>query len=119
MYVGYGLLTTAGTVYALRNSYFWVSSPPFIPLLGALCFLIGANSGSYEKNFPQKLACYTALSGFMGLMLLPMLQASTIINIADAALATGLSISSLALLAKYAPTEKWFFEAGLWSLIYV
>jgi len=73
MYVGYGLYTTAATVYALRNSYVWASIHPFISLLGASMFLIGAKSYSYEDKYPIKLACYTALSACMGLMLLPML----------------------------------------------
>ncbi len=48
MYVGFGLYTTAATVYALRSSYVWTSFPPVISLLGASLFLIGARNFSYE-----------------------------------------------------------------------
>ena len=48
-----------------------------------------------------------------------MVLASTIINITEAALATDISLSSLAFLAMYSPTENWLIKRGLLALISV
>jgi len=61
------------------------------------------------------VAAYTAFTGIMGLSMLPLIQISTSAAIADAALATGLSMTSLAGIAYCAPSEQFLMWGGALS----
>lgn len=79
------------------------------------CYL-GAHAFDYQSQFPLKLMAYTAMTGCMGLSILPMIQMSTMAVVADAALATGLSMSSLAGIAYMAPSEQFLQWGGALSM---
>lgn len=106
---GYGILTTSAMCFQMRNSSMMFMASPAAPwvLLGAsiACFM-GAHAFDYESQFPLKVLAYTAFTGVMGLAILPMIQMSSAAVVADAALATGLSMSSLAGIAYMAPSEQ-------------
>ena len=57
--------------------------------------------------FAVKVASYTMFTGCMGMMILPIVMQASASLAADAALITGLSTMSLALIAYNAPSESY------------
>lgn len=105
---GYGILTTSAFVYQLRNYMpMWMMSPMagWGLLAASFACYLGAHAFDYERQFPLKVLAYTAFTGVMGLAILPLVQMSSAAAVADAALATGLSMTSLAGIAYMAPSE--------------
>ena len=90
-FFSYGILTTAATVYACRNTMAWAAIPWWGYLGGTFAFMYGAHAFDYQTMFPLKLASYTAMTALMGLQILPLVQGFGIATAADAALATGLT----------------------------
>lgn len=113
---GYGLLSTAGSVYAFRNSMIWAAVPWWAFMIGSLGLMYGAHALDYERALPLKAAAFTGFTWMMGLSILPLVQAFGVATAADAALATGLSMSSLAGLAYYAPSEQFLNWGGALSM---
>ena len=101
----YGLLSTSAAVYAMRNSMIWASVPWYVLMGGTLACMYGCHAIPYDTALPAKMAVYTAFTGLIGLSILPLIQMSAAAAVADAALVTGLSMSSLAGIAYMAPSE--------------
>jgi FtsH-binding integral membrane protein len=112
----YGLLTTGATCYALRNSLAWAAVPWWAFMIGGIGLLVGTHMTPYEGALPLKLAFYTGFAGCMGLQILPLVQMSSMAMIADAALATGLSMGALSYIAYKAPSEQFLNWGGPLSL---
>lgn len=115
-YFSYGILATAGTVYALRNSMVWASIPWWGFFLGSLGMMYATMSLDYERAYPLKLAAFTGFAGVTGMIILPLVQMSSYAAIADAALATGLSMGSLTGIAYMAPSEQFLNWGGPLSM---
>jgi growth hormone-inducible transmembrane protein len=111
-YFGYGLMTTGATCFALRNSMAWAAVPWWGYMAGTLALMFGTHMVSYENAYPLKLAMYTGFMAFMGLQILPLVQMSSMAMIADAALATGVSMSALAAVAYNSPSEQFLNWGG-------
>jgi len=101
----YGLFSTSAAVYAMRNSMLWASVPWWALMIGTLGCMYGCHAIPYDTALPAKVAVYTAFTGLIGLSILPLIQMSAASAVADAALITGLSMSSLAGIAYMAPSE--------------
>lgn len=116
---GFGILTTSAFVFQMRNSsMMWLASPlaPWILLAASFGCYLGAHAFDYNTQFPLKVLAYTAFTGIMGMAILPLIQMSSAAAVADAALATGLSMSSLAGIAYMAPSEQFLNWGGALSL---
>ena len=116
---GYGILTTSAFVFQMRNSSaMWLASPMagWGLLAASFACYLGAHAFDYERQFPLKVMAYTAFTGVMGLAILPMIQMSSAAAVADAVLATGLSMTSLAGIAYLAPSEQFLNWGGALSM---
>lgn len=116
---GYGILTTSAFVYQLRNYMpMWMLHPMagWGLLAASFGLFFATHAFDYERQFPLKVAAYTAFTGVMGLAILPLVQMSSAAAIADAALATGLSMTSLAGVAYMAPSEQFLNWGGALSM---
>jgi len=111
---GYGLMSTSAFVYAMRNSTRHVGGIPL--LIGSLGTLYVAHMIDYETALPAKALAYTAFSGLIGMSILPLIQISAASAVADAALATGLSMTALSATAYYAPSEQFLNWGGALSM---
>lgn len=101
----YGLLSTSAMVYATRNSMLWASVPWWAMMGGTIACLFAAHGLDHETQLPLKVGAFTAMTCFMGLSIVPLVQAYGIATAADAALATGLSMASLGGIAYMSPSE--------------
>lgn len=90
----------------------WASVSPLLLFGGSLALLFGTHSLPYETQYIPKMICYTAFTGMMGLSILPLVQMSAAATVADAALATGLSMGALGAVAYNAPSEQFLNWAG-------
>ena len=104
----YGLCTTAASVYLMRNSMAWAAVPWYVMLGGSFACLYAAHA----LDHPFKMMAYTAFTGIMGLAVLPLVQISAASAVADAALATGLSMTALGGIAYMAPSEQFLNWGG-------
>ena len=111
-YTAYGLLSTGGFVYYLRNSTIGHTMNPWLLFGGTVAMIFGAHLCDYQTMYPLKLAMYTGMTGMIGVSLLPLIQASSMALVADAALATGVSMTSLAAIAYNAPSEQFLNWGG-------
>lgn len=111
-YFAYGITATGATCYALRNSMAWAAIPWWGYLIGTVGLIYATHSIDYHTMYPLKLTAYTAMAGAIGLQILPLVQMSSMAMIADAALATGLSMTSLAAVAYNAPSEQFLSWGG-------
>merc|ERR1712039_665455 len=111
-YFSYGIFATAGTVYTLRNSMIWASVPWYVMLAASIGMMYGTLAVDYERMFPVKLAMFTGFAGVTGMFILPLIQASSAAAVADACLATGLSMTSLSGIAYMAPSEQFLNWGG-------
>lgn len=111
-FFSYGILTTGATVYAFRNSLAWAAIPWWGYLIGTIGLLVGAHMTPYDTAFPLKLGFYTAFAGLMGMQVLPLVQMSSLAMVADAALATGVSMGALTAVAYKAPSEQFLNWGG-------
>ena len=111
-FFSYGLFTTGATCYALRNSMAWAAIPWWGFMIGGLGLMMGTHMVDYHTAFPLKFALYTGFTGMIGLQILPLVQMSSIGMIADAALATGLSMTALSAIAYNAPSEQFLNWGG-------
>ena len=96
----------------MRNSMAAASVSPFILFGGSLALLFGTQMMDHETMYVPKLMLYTAFTGCIGLSILPLIQMSAAATVADAALATGLSMSALGVVAYNAPSEQFLNWAG-------
>ena len=85
---------------------------PWLLLAGSIGCLVGTHMTDYHEAYPLKLAFYTMFVGCTGVTLIPLIQMSSAALIADAALATGLSMASLATVAYMAPSEQFLMWGG-------
>lgn len=115
-YFGYGVLSTAGFIYYMRNSMAWASVPWWGMLGATIGLMIATQAVDYETMYPLKLAMFTAFTGAIGLSILPLIQMSAAAAVADAALATGLSMTTLAAIAYNAPSEQFLMWGGALSI---
>ena len=90
----------------------WASVSPWLLFGGSIALLFGTHMIDYETAFIPKLLCYTAFTGVMGMSILPLVQVSAAATVADAALATGLSMGALGAVAYNAPSEQFLSWAG-------
>ena len=67
----------------------------------------------YETAFPLKFALYTGFTSMIGFQILPLLQVSSVAMIADAALATGVSMGALSYIAYKSPSEQFLNWGGM------
>lgn len=104
----YGLFGTAASVYAMRNSMIWAAVPWYVLLGGSFACIYGAHA----LDRPFNLLAYTAFAGITGVAILPLIQMSAAAAIADAALATGLSMTALGAVAYNAPSEQFLNWGG-------
>jgi len=104
----YGLFSTAASVYMLRNSMIWASVPWYVLLGSSFACLYAAHA----VDHPFKAVAFTGFAGIMGLNILPLIQVSAAAAVADAALATGLSMASLGTIAYFAPSEQFLNWGG-------
>lgn len=104
-FFSYGLFSTGACVYALRNSLVWTRIPQLALFGASLATLFATHMVPYDSALPLKLALYTGFTGLTGITILPLVQMSSIAMIADAALATGVAMTSLAAVAYNAPSE--------------
>jgi len=111
---GYGLMSTSAFVYYMRNSTRHVGPIPL--LIGSLGTLYVAHMIDYETALPAKALAYTVFTGMMGMTVLPLIQVSAASAVADAALATGLSMSALSATAYMAPSEQFLNWGGALSI---
>ena len=112
----FGIMNTAATCYLLRSSSIWMAVPWWAHLVGSLAFMAGAHVIDYDSMMPLKALCYSGFAGMMGLAILPLIQISSAAMVADAALVTGLSMSSLAGIAYLAPSEQFLNWGGALSM---
>lgn len=99
-------------VYFMRNSLLWTRVPWFVQLGLSLGCLYGAHACDYNSAFPLKFLFYSGFTGLMGLSVLPLVQVSAAAAVADAALATGLSMTTLTAIAYNAPSEQFLNWGG-------
>lgn len=111
-YTAYGLLSTSAFVYYMRHSDVAMRMNPWLMLGGTIALMFGAHAADYHTMYPVKLAMYTGMTGMIGLSILPLIQASSMALVADAALATGISMTSLAAIAYNAPSEQFLNWGG-------
>lgn len=86
----------------------WASVPWYV-LLGTSFALLYA---THAVDHPFKAVAYTGFAATMGVAILPMIQMSAAAAVADAALATGLSMSSLGAIAYFSPSEQFLNWGG-------
>lgn len=115
-YFSYGLLSTGATCYALRNSLAWAAVPWWAFMIGTVGLMFATHATPYETAYPLKLALYTGFTGMIALQILPLVQISSMAMIADAALATGVSMASLSMIAYKAPSEQFLNWGGMLGL---
>lgn len=113
---GYGLGATASMVYAARNSYRLAMISPWLILPASILFAIGTYSVDYERNTPLKAMMFTGMCGCMAVNMLPLIQMSTMSIIADAAMATAVSMGAFGLVAANAPSEEFLRWGGFMAL---
>ena len=111
-YFGFGIMSTSAVIYQLRNSMAWQRVPSLALLGGSIALLLGTHMLDYQTNFFPKLLCFTAFTASQGLAILPLIQMSALATVADAALATGLSMTALGTVAYNAPSEQFLGWAG-------
>jgi len=111
-YFGYGIGATGGIVFALRNSMRAAGANPWLLLGGSIASLIATHMIDYETQYPLKMLAYTGFIGCTALSILPLIQMSAASVIADAALATGVTMSTLATIAYNAPSEQFLMWGG-------
>ena len=103
---GYGIMTTSGFVYYMRNSMAWARMNPYMMLGASIACMFGTHALPYDTMMIPKIGMYTAFSGLIGMSLLPLIQVSAAATVADAALVTGLSMFGLGAVAYNAPSEQ-------------
>lgn len=108
----YGVFSTSAILYAMRNSTFWMFVPWPALVFGPLAGMYAIHAIDYERNMPLKALAYTAFTGMIGISILPLIQMSAAAAVADAALITGLSMSSLSAIAYCAPSEQFLNWGG-------
>ena len=111
-YFGYGLGMTGAIVFALRNSYRAAAMNPWLLIGGSIASIVGTHMVDYQTQYPLKMALYTTFIGMTSLSILPLIQMTSSAIIADAALATGLSMSGLATVAYMSPSEQFLMWGG-------
>jgi len=112
-YFGYGLSVTGAVTYALRNSRIAQSTPCAIgAVIGAIGMIVGMHMVDYEKNSILKSGMFAAFCGLEALMILPLIQMSTVATIGQAALATSAMMGSLATVAIMSPSEQFLNMSG-------
>jgi len=109
----FGITSTVACVYACRNTMAWAALPWWAFMGGTFACMMGAHAFDYETQLPLKIASYTAMTGLMGLTIVPLVQAFGIATAADAALATGLSMGTLGGIAYNAPSEQFLNWGGM------
>jgi len=90
---------------------------PWLILPVSLAFCFGTYLTDYHKNKPLKILMYTGFCGVMAVNLLPLIQMSTMSVIADAALATSVSMSAFAAIAYNSPSEEFLKYGGAIGLL--
>merc|ERR1719498_1259742 len=90
----------------------WAAIPWWGYLIGTIGLMYATPSVSYESAYPLKLALFTTFTGAIGLQILPLVQMSSMAMVADAALATGLSMGALSAIAYKAPSEQFLNWGG-------
>mmetsp|Transcript_18999 Transcript_18999/g.26335 ORF Transcript_18999/g.26335 Transcript_18999/m.26335 type:complete len:185 (-) Transcript_18999:107-661(-) len=100
----------------MRNSMAALNANPWLLLGGSLALLVGTHMTDYHTAFPLKMALYTGFCGLTAVTLVPLIQMSAMAVIYDAALATGVSMASLATIAYNAPSEQFLMWGGALSL---
>lgn len=96
----------------MRNSMAWAAVPWWAMLGLTIGLMYGTQAIDYHTMYPLKLAMFTAFTGTIGLSILPLIQLSAASAVADAALATGLSMTTLAAIAYNAPSEQFLMWGG-------
>lgn len=115
-FFGYGIGATGAICYGLRNSMAAANANPWVLLAASLGTLVATHMVDYHENFALKMAAYTGFIGLTGVTLVPLIQMTSMGIIADAALATGMSLSTLATVAYMAPSEQFLQWGGMLSL---
>lgn len=108
----YGLLSTAGSVYYLRNSTAWAVIPWWAFMGGMMACGAASHAFDYDTQLPFKVMSFTAMTWLMGLTIVPLVQGFGVAVAADAALATGLSMATLGGIAFYSPSEQFLNWGG-------
>ena len=68
---------------------------PWVILPASIVMALGTFMTNYETNRPLKILLYTGFCGVMAINMLPLIQMSSVSVIADAALATAVSMSEI------------------------
>ena len=69
----YGLLSTAASVYYMRNSLLWAAVPWWGFLGGMMVCGLAAYSFDYFTQLPLKVLAYTSMTWLMGLTIVPLI----------------------------------------------
>jgi len=81
-YFGYGLSITGATTYLLRNSRIAQSTGCGIAaFVGGLGLIVGMHMTDYQTNSILKSGLFAAFCGIEALMILPLIQMSTVATI--------------------------------------
>lgn len=114
---GYGIGATASIVYAVRNNMRLATISPWLILPASIVCALGTYVTDYERQLPLKVLLYTGMCGVMAVNMLPLIQMSTMSVVADAALATAVSMSAFAAVAYNAPSEQFLMYGGAIALM--
>jgi FtsH-binding integral membrane protein len=86
--------------------------PWYVGLGLQIGFMIGTRMTDYHENFALKMLMYTGFVGSVSMMILPLIQMSSAALIADACLATGVSMACLSTVSFIAPSEQFLMWGG-------
>jgi FtsH-binding integral membrane protein len=111
-YFGFGLGLTGLVAYGLRNSAAAMNLHWGVCLAGMLGFQIATRSCDYNTQYPAKMACYLGFLGMVGVTIMPLCVMAGGSLVIDAALATGVAMSTLAGVAYMAPSEQFLQWGG-------
>mmetsp|Transcript_7262 Transcript_7262/g.10206 ORF Transcript_7262/g.10206 Transcript_7262/m.10206 type:complete len:282 (+) Transcript_7262:165-1010(+) len=111
-WLGYGILTTSTVVGRMRHNFYWQKFHPVVWFTFAMIAFANAYHLDYNEMFIPKVAAFTCFTGFMGMMILPIVMQASASLAADAALITGASMMGLAGIAYVAPSETYLSTKG-------
>lgn len=73
-YFGYGIVSTSGFVYYMRNSMAWARMNPWMMMGATMAAMFATHAMPYsDAMWIPKLGMYTALSGLIGMSILPLI----------------------------------------------
>lgn len=111
-YFGFGLGLTGLVAFSLRNSAAAMNLHWAICLAGTVGFSIGTRMCDYQTQYPLKMAMYCGFLGMVGVTIMPLCVMAGGALVVDAALATGVAMSTLAGVAYMAPSEQFLKWGG-------